>query len=129
VRQRLSERAIGECLTELHAACRRPVDAEAVAQLVESLRAAFEGILDNPDGRVRWAEHGYLMRNNGRHIGSLADFLANAANVDNVNRTHLLSAFDLVRTACRVGANAAVGTPDATDMREAIQQKAANLNS
>jgi len=100
---KLSEIAMGQCLTELKAACRRPIDPPALAALALSLQANFEQILDDPDGKNRWADHGHLMRDNGRHIGALADFLGHLANVDHIGVRELTPAFQIVSSVCTVG--------------------------
>lgn len=95
---------MGQCLTELRAACRRPIDAAALQALAAWLQPNFERILDDPDGRNRWADHGHLMRDNGRHIGALADFLGHLANVEQVGVAQLTPAFQIVSAVCKVGA-------------------------
>ena len=72
--RRLPDIAIRECVGELRAACRLPIDQTALDVLIERLRPNFERILGHPDGARRWADHGQRMRNNGRHLGALADF-------------------------------------------------------
>lgn len=94
---------MAQCLTELRAACRRPIDAPALEALAAWLQPNFERILDNPDGRHRWGDHGHLMRDNGRHIGALADFLAHLANVERVGTAQLTPAFQIVSAVCKVG--------------------------
>lgn len=94
--------AIEECLDELRTACRRPIDPPALDTVVGWLRPQFEEILGHPEGRARWADHGQLMRDNGRHLGALADFFGHQANVPIVSLYELAQAFDLVRGACRV---------------------------
>jgi hypothetical protein len=101
--RKLSEIAIGQCLTELRAACRRPIEPLALVALASSLQANFERVLDDPDGRNRWAEHGHLMRDNGRHIGALADFLGHLANVEQIGVRQLTPAFQIVSAVCTVG--------------------------
>jgi hypothetical protein len=102
----LSEIAIDECVVELRAACRRPIDEEALAGLREWLRPNFRQILDRPEGKVHWTEHGQHMRDNGRYLGALADFLSYRADVEVVGAAQLIDAFAMVRDACRVGAPA-----------------------
>ena len=100
----LSESAIDECVAELRAACRRPIDRDALVHLREWLRPNFREILDRPEGKVHWTEHGRHMRDNGRFLGALADFLSYRDDVDVVGAAQLMDAFAMVRDACRVGA-------------------------
>lgn len=102
----LSERAIQECVTELRAACRRPIDEAALERLLDWLRPNFREILDRPEGRIHWSEHGQQMRNNGRYLGALADFFSDQADVEIVGANQLTQAFAMVEAACRVGAPA-----------------------
>jgi hypothetical protein len=98
----MPEIAIAECLDELRAACRRPIDADALDAVVGWLRPQFEIILSHPEGRARWADHGQQMRDNGRHLGALADFFGYRSDVPVVTLYELSQAFDMVRGACRV---------------------------
>jgi len=66
--RRLPDIAIRECVGELRAACRLPIDQEALGVLIERLRPNFERILAHPDGVKRWADHGQRMR---RFLGAL----------------------------------------------------------
>ena len=70
---KVSEIAIAECVGELRAACRRPIDRAALDTVVEWMRPNFEKILDRIDGGKRWAQHGERLRENSRHLGALAD--------------------------------------------------------
>jgi hypothetical protein len=109
---RLSEVAIRECVAELRAACRRPIDDQALDVLLGGLRSNFERILDDPDGGVRWSDHGQRMRDNGRFIGALADFFGNHLDSPVVGIEELTQAFEMVRAACKVGIeNRAPGAP------------------
>lgn len=100
---KLSSIAMGQCITELRAACRRPIEPPALEALAAWLQPNFERILDDPEGRHRWADHGHLMRENGRHIGALADFIAHLDHVDHVGAAQLTPAFELVSAVCNVG--------------------------
>jgi hypothetical protein len=100
----MSELAIAECVAEVRAACRRPIDAAALARLLDWLRPNFRQILDRPGGEAHWADHGGHMRDNGRYLGALADFFGYEADVPVVGAPELLRAFTLVEAACRVGA-------------------------
>jgi len=98
--RRLPDIAIRECVIELRAACRLPIDAQALDELIERLRPNFERILAHPDGPRRWADVGQRMRDNGRHIGALADFYGDrdrTVGADALNR-----AFQAVREDCTV---------------------------
>jgi len=100
----MSELAIDECVAEVRAACRRPIDSRALETLIDSLRPRFEDILDHPDGPTRWADHGRRMRDNGRYLGALADFCTHQAAADIVGPSELMRAFSMVENACTVGA-------------------------
>lgn len=100
---KMSEVAIRECVSEMRAACRRPIDEEALNVLLGELRPNFERILDEPDGGVRWSDHGQRMRDNGRFIGALADFFGNHLDSPVVGIDELTQAFEMVRAACKVG--------------------------
>jgi hypothetical protein len=98
----MPELAIAECVEELRSACRRPIDPAALDEVVSWLRPRFEAILGCPDGRTRWADHGQQMRDNGRHLGALADFFSHQANLPVVSLDALAQAFGMVRAACEV---------------------------
>jgi hypothetical protein len=100
--RRLPDIAIKECVGELRAACRLPIEPDALDVLIERLRPNFERILAHPDGARRWADHGQRMRNNGRHLGALADFYGDRAGV--VDIAALMRAFQAVREDCTVRA-------------------------
>ena len=100
--RRLPDIAIRECVAELRAACRLPIDSQALEVLIERLRPNFERILGHPDGARRWADHGQRMRDNGRHLGALADFYGDRdrmVGIEALNR-----AFQAVREDCTVRA-------------------------
>lgn len=100
--RRLPDIAIKECVGELRAACRLPIEPDALDALIERLRPNFERILAHPDGVRRWADHGQRMRDNGRHLGALADFYGNRAGL--VDRDALMRAFQAIREDCTVRA-------------------------
>ena len=102
--KRLPVTAMKECVDELRAACRLPIDEAALETLLDGLRQNFDRILAHPDGAKRWADHGQRMRNNGRHLGALADFFGDRAGVANAEA--LARAFTLVREDCTVRAEA-----------------------
>src|SRR5262249_45081477 len=99
----MSEVAIRECVVELRAACRRPIDEAALETLLDALRPNFKQILDRPGGRGHWPDHGQHMRDNGRYLGALADFFSYQSDAPIVGPDELMRAFDMVREACRVG--------------------------
>jgi hypothetical protein len=100
--RRLPDIAIRECVGELRAACRLPIEQPALDLLIERLRHNFERILAHPDGTKRWADHGQRMRNNARHLGALADFYGSRVGV--VDEAALNRAFQAVREDCTVRA-------------------------
>jgi len=101
----MSDMAIDQCVGELRAASRRPVDPDALDTLVDSLRPSFEDILDGPEGAMRWTDHGQRMRENARYLGALADFFALQADASIVGTAELMQAFSMVERACTVGAD------------------------
>jgi hypothetical protein len=101
----MSAIAMRQCVAELRAACRRPIDEVALEALVRGLRPNFEQILDHPDGPARWADHGQQLRDYGRHVGALADFFGYYANVSVVGSHELMQAFAMFHAACRTGAD------------------------
>jgi hypothetical protein len=100
--RRLPDIAIRECVGELRAACRLPIDEQALEMLIERLRPNFERILAHADGVKRWADHGQRMRDNGRHLGALADFYGDRDRFVGVEA--LTRAFQAVREDCTVRA-------------------------
>ena len=96
----LSEIAIEECIGELRAACRKPIDPTALDTIVGWMRPNFERILDRSDGGRRWADHGRRLRDNSRHLGSLADFFGSHAEVEVVGLDELTHAVTMVRADC-----------------------------
>ena len=100
IMRRLPDIAIQECVGELRAACRLPIDSRALEVLIEQLRPNFERILGHPDGVRRWADHGQRMRDNGRHLGALADFYGDRDRM--VGAEALNRAFEAVRADCTV---------------------------
>jgi hypothetical protein len=100
----MSDVAINECVAEIRAACRRPISETALERLLDALRPNFRQILDRPEGKAHWTDHGQHMRDNGRYLGALADFFSYQSDVDIVGDTQLIQAFAMVEAACRVGA-------------------------
>jgi len=102
--KRLPDVAMKECLRELRAACRLPIDPAAIEKVDGWLRPNFERILGNAEGPKRWSDHGQRMRDNGRYLGTFADFFASHADATTVGIAELTRAFDLVRAECTVKA-------------------------
>lgn len=100
--KKLSDIAIRECVLELRAACRLPIEESALNVIVGWLRPNFERILDHPDGRSRWAECGQRMRDNARYLGTFSDFFASHTESPIVGVDDLKRAFTLVRADCTV---------------------------
>jgi len=96
----VSEIAIRECVAELRAASRRPIDPLALETIVGWMRPQFERILDRTDGGKRWAEHGPRLRENSRHLGALADFFACHGDAAEVSIDELTAAVKMVRADC-----------------------------
>jgi hypothetical protein len=115
--KRLPDIAIKECIEELRAACRLPIEESALDMLVERLRPNFDRILAHPDGPKRWADHGQRMRDNGRHLGAFADFFGRQGG--SVGVEALTSAFQIVRDACTVRAEHTPLASDSEDCRSA----------
>jgi hypothetical protein len=101
---KMSEVAITECVLELRAACRRPVNQLALDTLLGWVRPDFERILDRTDGRTRWAQLGPRVRETGRHLGALADFFASHAGSAVVGSEEIRQAVTMVRADCTVRA-------------------------
>src|SRR5262245_41525585 len=94
---KMSDVAIRECVAELCAAARRPIDPAVVDTVVGWRRPQFEKILDRLDGPKRWVEHGERLRENSRHFGSLADFFACHADAAVIGIEELSHAMKLIR--------------------------------
>jgi hypothetical protein len=105
--KRLPDIAIKECLTELRAACRLPIDPPALETVVGWLRPNFEQILAHPEGGRRWADHGQRMRDNARHLGAFADFFGSHTGADRIGLEELTRAFAVIRADCTVRAGGA----------------------
>ena len=101
---KLSELAITECVLELKAACRRPIDAVALDTVIGWVRPDFERILDRLDGKNRWADVGPRVREIGRHVGGFADFFASHAGSASVGVEEMTQAVTLARADCTVRA-------------------------
>jgi hypothetical protein len=97
---RVPDLAIKECVTELRAACHRPIEPAALDTLVGWLRPNFERILGHVDGAKRWASHGARMRSNARFIGAFSDFFSR--DVETVGLEELKRAFLVVKADCTV---------------------------
>jgi hypothetical protein len=101
---KVSEIAMNECVLELRAACRRPVEQAALEMVMDWVRPNFERILDRADGKKRWADLGPRVRENGRHLGALADFFANHTSSAAIGIEELTRAATMVRADCTVRA-------------------------
>jgi hypothetical protein len=101
---KMSEVAINECVLELRAACRHPIDESALETMLGWVRPNFERILDRLDGRKRWAEVGPRVRENGRHLGAFADFFASHLGAPVVGIEELTHAITMTRADCTVRA-------------------------
>jgi hypothetical protein len=102
--RRVPDIAIAECVRELRAACRLPIDGAALDMIVGMLRPNFERILGHQDGGRRWAEVGQRMRDNARHLGGFADFFGDHAGSETIGFEELKRAFQVVRADCTVRA-------------------------
>ena len=102
--KRLPDVAIKECVAELRAACRLPIEEPALDVIVDWLRPNFERILGHPEGARRWADHGQRMRDNARHLGGFADFFGSHADVRVIGVDELKRALQVVRADCTVRA-------------------------
>lgn len=102
--KRLPDIAIKECVAELRAACRLPIEQPALDLVVDSLRPNFERILAHPEGGRRWADHGQRMRDNARHLGAFADFFGSHSGADVIGVEELKRAFHIIRADCTVRA-------------------------
>jgi hypothetical protein len=102
---KFSDIAIGECVAELRAASRRPIEHAAVDTIVGWLRPQFERILDRVDGGRRWLQHGQRVREKSRHIGALADFFATFADVPMVGVAEVTHAVRMAKADCTVRAD------------------------
>lgn len=101
---KMSEVAINECVLEIRAACRRPVDQPSLDTMFGWVRPDFERILDRVDGKKRWAELGPRVRETGRHLGALADFFASHNGARTIGIEELTQAMKMVRADCTVRA-------------------------
>ncbi|HWW84566.1 MAG TPA: hypothetical protein VNZ26_13250 [Vicinamibacterales bacterium] len=100
----MSELAINECRAEVRAACRRPIEDDALDTMFGWMRPQFQKILDRTDGSNRWASHAQNVRESGRHVGALADFFAHHYGNEVVGIEELTSAMKLIRADCTVRA-------------------------
>jgi hypothetical protein len=101
---KLSDIAIQECVEELRAASRRPIEQAAIDTIVGWLRPQFERILDRVDGGRRWAQHGTRVREKSRHIGALADYFGTYADVSTIGVTEMTHAVRMAKADCTVRA-------------------------
>lgn len=99
---RISDLAIAECAAEIRGACRLPIEQAALETVLDWHRSQFEKLLDRPDGGRRWAEFGQRIRSISRHIGALADFFGDHADVNIVGLEQLTQAVKLTRADCKI---------------------------
>lgn len=102
---KLSDIAFEECVTELKAACRMPIDESALESVIGRLRSNFQRHLDQPAGWKRWADYGQRVRNSARHLGAFADFFGNHAGASVVGSDELTSALKVIRAECIIQAS------------------------
>jgi hypothetical protein len=102
--KKLSEVALKECIVELRAACRLPIDPVALETMMSWVRPQFVQILDHPDGGKRWAAHGPQLRDNGRYLGTFADFFARHTEAATVGIDEITRAFEMLKADCTVRA-------------------------
>lgn len=102
--KKLSEIALKECIVELRAACRLPIEQVALDTMMSWVRPQFVQILDNVDGARRWADHGAQMRDNGRYLGTLANFFARHTESAAVGIEEITRAFEMLQADCTVRA-------------------------
>ncbi len=100
--KQLSEIALNECIVELRAACRLPIDPQALDTMMSWVRPQFVQILDHHDGGKRWADHGQRMRDNGRYLGTFADFFARHTDASAVGVDEISRAFEMLKAECTV---------------------------
>jgi hypothetical protein len=101
---RMSDIAINECVIEMRAACRKPIEQPALETVIGWVRPEFERILDRPEGKARWAEFGPRVRETGRFVGALAEFFASHAEVSIVGIDELANAMTMTRADCTIRA-------------------------
>jgi len=100
----MSEIAINECVLELRAACRHPIDQPALDTMLGWVRPDFERILDRLDGKKRWADLGPRVRETGRYLGAFANFFASHSGAPIVGIEELTQAMAMMRADCTVRA-------------------------
>lgn len=73
----LAEQAREECRREIKAACRIALDDETLDKFMDRFSGNFTRLCsDDPAGQKFWARVGQNMRDNGRYIGTFADFFS-----------------------------------------------------
>jgi len=100
--KKLSEIALNECIVEIRAACRLPIDPQALDTMKSWVRPQFVQILDHPDGGKRWADHGQQLRDNGRYLGAFANFFARHTDASTVGIEEITRAFEMLKADCTV---------------------------
>jgi hypothetical protein len=100
----MSERAIDECMAEVRAACRRPIEEDALETMFGWMRPTFQKILDRTDGEARWLDHAPSVRESARHVAALADFFAHHFGKQVVGIEEITASMKLIRADCTVRA-------------------------
>jgi hypothetical protein len=98
--RKLSQQAIEECVRELLSACRMPIKPGAVASVVKHFAPRFKELLDADNGAQVWATTGPPMRDNGRFIGTWAEFIARGKKRARVEEEDLMTAVQMVSAQC-----------------------------
>lgn len=112
--RKLSERAIDECRREIEAACRVPIQPQALHDILELVRPNFETMLDDQptdsdeqktNHLRRWTLDGQVMRDNGRFVGTFAEFFTDREQKPQpeVGFRELLVALLIVAVGCPAG--------------------------
>jgi len=89
-----------------------PFQPQAVERLLALVRPDFQRMLDDGDGVPpeqqkgprRWVADGPKLRDNGRFVGTLAEFFANREQKDHVGFGELFVALLIVQVECSAGA-------------------------
>ena len=101
---KLSEQALSECRKELLAACRLPIDPQVLEEFLKKFIGNLENTLDHDPakGSTWWSQIGQKVRDNGRFIGTFAEFLAKDKSSQAVEMHELMVALIMVRATCGV---------------------------
>jgi len=97
----LAEQAREECRREIKAACRIGLDASTLDSFMDRFMGNFKRLCtDDEAGNKFWARIGQNMRDNGRYIGTFADFFARNKKPAVVSLDDLNLSLILVRALC-----------------------------